>query len=278
MSPNRSPWVYAIPVRLWILSDLHLESCRWDLLDPRPDYDVLIAAGDIFSPASVGVDWLSRRASGKPVIYVPGNHEWYSPNGLMNVEEEAARAERLAADSGVHWLNTRAVTIDGVRFLGATLWTDYAFYGAPARDMALAARFLNDHRMIFPRPASPPLSPRQAMDWHVSARDWLAGELLQTTGPEGSTKTVVITHHMPRPRSVGPKYAGDPLNPAFCSDLSALVERSGAAAWIHGHTHTSCDYVAGSTRVVCNPKGYGPRKEGGPIENLAFDPACVIEV
>ncbi|MFZ4685427.1 MAG: metallophosphoesterase [Hyphomonadaceae bacterium] len=115
-------------MRLWILSDLHIESCRWKLPDPRPEYDVLIAAGDIFTPASSGVDWLSRRARGKPVIYVPGNHEWYSPNHLNNVAQETERAELLAAERGIHWLNEGAVMIDGVRFLGATLWTDYRLY------------------------------------------------------------------------------------------------------------------------------------------------------
>jgi 3',5'-cyclic AMP phosphodiesterase CpdA len=80
-------------MHLWILSDLHIGSCRPELPDPGPGYDVLIAAGDIFTPASSGVDWLSRRARGKPVIYVPGNHEWYSPNHLNNVEAETERAE-----------------------------------------------------------------------------------------------------------------------------------------------------------------------------------------
>lgn len=32
-------------MRAWILSDLHIEQSRWDIPDPAPDYDVLIAAG-----------------------------------------------------------------------------------------------------------------------------------------------------------------------------------------------------------------------------------------
>ena len=65
-------------MRLWILSDLHIEGCVWDMPSPAPDYDVLIAAGDIHDPASKGVEWLAARSNGKPVIYVPGNHEWYA--------------------------------------------------------------------------------------------------------------------------------------------------------------------------------------------------------
>ena len=58
-------------MKLWILSDLHFESCDWDLPASKPDYDVLIAAGDIHDPASLGITWLAARSGGKPVIYVP---------------------------------------------------------------------------------------------------------------------------------------------------------------------------------------------------------------
>jgi len=80
------------------------------------------------------------------------------------------------------------------------------------------------------------------------------------------------------PRSVHLRFADDPVTPAFCSDLSELVENSGAALWVHGHTHTSCDYMAGHTRVVCNPKGYGPRARNGVIENDEFKPELVIQI
>jgi len=65
-------------MRVWILSDLHIEQCRWDLPDPAPNFDLLIAAGDIHDALSDGVRWLAERANGRPVIYVPGNHEWYA--------------------------------------------------------------------------------------------------------------------------------------------------------------------------------------------------------
>jgi hypothetical protein len=68
------------------------------------------------------------------------------------------------------------------------------------------------------------------------------------------------------------------LTPAFCSDLSELVANSGAALWVHGHTHASCDYFAGQTRVVCNPKGYGPVRTGGEYENPDFDSGLVVEI
>lgn len=264
-------------MRLWIVSDLHIESCRWDLPDPRPDYDVLIAAGDIHTPATRGVEWLAARADGKPVIYVPGNHEWYAPHRLFSVREEAARARDLAAGLGVYFLMRGSVTIEGARFLGTTLWTDYELYGDAKTGMAMAEFYMNDHRLIFPERKGRVLTAEQARRWHDKERAWLEHEL-QRISTEKWTQTVVVTHHMPHPLSIGAQYAGNVLNPAFCSDLSALVEKANAAVWIHGHTHTSCDYVAGGTRVVCNPKGYGPRTSGAPIENDKFNPTCIIEI
>jgi len=262
-------------MRLWILSDLHIEGCVWDVPSPAPDYDVLIAAGDIHDPASAGVEWLADRANGKPVVYVPGNHEWYAHNQPFTVKSETAEAKRIAKERGVHFLMDEAVIIDGVRFLGATLWTDWNLRGNAAAAMGYASMAMNDHIVIYPEEVGRALSPRQSQSWHLASRYWLEEELPKTGD---WLKTVVVTHHLPHPRSVSNKFKNSPLNPAFASDLSDLVESCGVPLWIHGHTHDSFDYVAGETRIVCNPKGYGPKAKGAPIENSAFDPKLVVEV
>lgn len=264
-------------MRLWIFSDIHIESCRWGLPEPRPEHDVIIAAGDIHNPASMAVRWLAEHSKGKPVIFVPGNHEWYASREPFTVEAERSRAAALASELGIHMLMDQTVIIDGVRFLGASLWTDYALYETPERSMLIAAQMMNDHRLIYPDVGNGPLRPKQARDWHVASRTWLAAEVARPSLGQWD-RTVVVTHHMPHLKSIAAQYFGDPLNPAFCSDLSDLVEGGGAALWVHGHTHTSCDHVAGCTRVVCNPKGYGPSRSGGRIENIDFDPWFVVEV
>lgn len=261
-------------MRLWILSDLHIEQSAWDLPRPMPEFDVLIAAGDIHDPASAGVQWLADRVD-KPVVYVMGNHEWYAHREAFNVADEAARARELATQRGVHLLMDEAVVIDGVRFLGASLWTDYSLYGTPGVSMVAANRMMNDYRLIFPEAGSGPLRPAQALKWHQASKAWLSAQLCSS---EFEGATVVVTHHLPHPRSIAAQYAGDPLNPAFCSDISDFVESSRATLWVHGHTHSCFDYAAGSTRVVCNPKGYGPRRFGGRHENPDFDPMKVVEI
>ena len=261
-------------MRIWILSDLHIEQSDWDIPDPAPDFDVLIAAGDIHDPLSEGVHWLAERAAGRPVIYVPGNHEWYAYRQPFTMSDESKRRQALADMLGIHLLQDAEIIIDGVRFLGSTLWTDYALDGNPAAAMRYAQRAMNDHRLIFPRELGQPFTPKDALRYHKQSLVWLGGAL--RTPFDG--KTVVVTHHLPHPKSVHPSYAGDLLNPAFCSDLSGLVESSGATLWVHGHAHTSCDYVAGTTRVVCNPKGYGPVRGCERIENPEFDAELVLEL
>jgi hypothetical protein len=78
-------------------------------------------------------------------------------------------------------------------------------------------------------------------------------------------KVVVITHNLPSIRSIPERYRTDLVSAAFASNLDDLVERSGALLWLHGHTHTACDYMIGRTRVLCNPRGYpqeSPRQTG----------------
>lgn len=260
-------------MKLWIFSDVHIEQSLWDLPDPRPDYDVMIAAGDIHF-ATDGVRWLAERAGGKPVIYVAGNHEWYAYKRKFTIEEELPEARRLAQSLGIHFLWDDEVTVDGVRFLGTPLWTDFDLHGNAQASMVCAKSRMNDHHLIYPHNDLAPLEPIESRQWHLRARRWLEKELAEVS----KLPTVVVTHHMPHPRSVAKQFASDPLTPAFCSDLSTLVENSPAALWIHGHTHTSCDYRAGATRVVCNPKGYGPRSRLGAVENDHFDPRLVIEI
>ena len=87
--------------------------------------------------------------------------------------------------------------------------------------------------------------------------------------------TVVVTHFAPSRGSIAPRFAGSPLNACFIADLEALVARSGAALWIHGHTHDSFDYRLGGTRIFANPRGY---VLNGKAENPRFDPGLTVEV
>lgn len=260
--------------KLWIFSDLHAEQSVWTLPPIPHNVDILVAAGDIDSPATRSIERLAKLADGRPVVFVPGNHEWYATRGHFGVDQEVIRARVAAANLGVTMLMDDEIVIGGVRFLGATLWTDFEIQGTPEASMIFAARGLNDFRYIHPVEGGPHLTPEDTIRWHQASRSWLADRLAQRC----DLPTVVVTHHLPHPHSIAPVYRGDPLTPAFASDVSDLVDGGGAALWVHGHTHAGCDYQAGGTRVVCNPKGYGPMTMGGRIENAAFDPTFVVQL
>lgn len=262
-------------MRLLVISDLHLEHGPFEFPAVLPPFDVAVFAGDIHQPISAAVEWLARERDagaldGRPVVYVPGNHEYYS--GLF--QNRLAEGERAAGAAGIHLLHRRTVLIDGVRFLGCTLWTDYKLYGTPKPSMIIAGQELNDHRLIRYREDGGHIS--RFMPWHAAREHrldlaFLREELVQSH----LGATVVVTHHAPHPRSIQPRHQGSSLAPAFTSDLSELIQASQPTAWVHGHDHGSHDYLIGRTRVFANQAGYPNR---GRRENHGFRSDYVIEI
>jgi predicted phosphodiesterase len=253
-------------MKLNILSDLHLGFEPFER--PVNDADVVILAGDIARPREAAA-WASGFA--KPVLYVAGNHEFYG----NSIDGAAAELERLCHGTHVHVLDDSELVIDGVRFLGTTLWTDFELSGAgelKAAAMAEAKRLIRDFsRIASGESGGGTFSPDDSTRLFRRHVDWLASRL--ATAHDGPT--VVITHHAPSPRSVHPRFAGSLLNACFVSDLERMLGADRACLWIHGHTHDSFDYRVNGTRVVCNPRGYA---KAGVNENPRFDPDFTIDV
>lgn len=230
-------------MKLHILSDLHTEFA--DFSPPETDADVVILAGDI-GVGRAGVEWTARCFPEQPVIYVPGNHEYYGYDIRFTNELKAS------APGNVRVLQDETVEIDGVRFAGCTLWTDFRLYGDGEARAARqrADRVLNDFARI--RNGERPFTPEDSVDLHETSKAWLVGELAKAfDGP-----TVIVTHHLPASPSVARRFASNPLNPAFASHLEDVIEKYRPELWIHGHTHEPCDYQLFDTRVICNPRGY----------------------
>jgi predicted phosphodiesterase len=250
-------------VKLNILSDLHLS--QGELPIPQSDADLVILAGDIARPARA-LAWATRIA--KPVLYVAGNHEFYGGT----LEGTAAQLKRLAAGTNVRVLDCEEALLGGVRFLGATLWTDFRIAGeGEARAAAIreAERFMRDFSVV--RMGEAAFTPQASAALFARHAAWLEAKL----GEAHSGPTVVITHHAPSPRSIHPRFAGSPLNACFVSDAERLLDGRRARLWIHGHTHDSFDYLVNGTRVLCNPRGYA---KDSVNENPAFDAGLTVQV
>lgn len=272
-------------MKVLILSDLHLEFAAFE---PAPDleFDLVILAGDIHSPAKRAVQWAADTFRGKPVVYVLGNHEYY--DGRLGTT--LAEALHAADGSNVHLLDGAELVIDGVRFLGATLWTDFelaietpeGLISDAGRAMRMATKQLNDYALIRTADESAErgvlqekqgrkLRAADTMQIHQAQRAWLGEKLSEPF----AGATVVVTHHAPHRGSLEQRYADDWVSGAFVSELlEGFFEVP--MLWVHGHTHQQFDYQVCACRVVCNPRGYV--NWSGTIENHAFDPSFVIDV
>jgi len=253
-------------MRLHVVSDLHIEYSNYDL--PIQEAEVLVLAGDI-GLGTTGMEYaIKYKENYKHVIYIPGNHEFYG-NHLSRLSIELAE---MAKDSGVIFLDNSCVIIDGIKFIGSTLWTDFRLYGEELHligyYMNRAMNGINDFSLI--RYATHYFQPSHCATLSIEAQRFIKKELEKEEG----LKKVVITHHGPSVKSVHEKYLGNPLNPYFSNNLDGLVERSDL--WIHGHTHDSFDYKIGDSRVVCNPRGYSKYQDKQENEN--FKSNLVISV
>lgn len=250
-------------MKLQILSDLHLEFSTFDPL--KTDADVVVLAGDIGRVAN-GLLWAREAFPDKEIIYVPGNHEFYGTQRL----ETLALLRIAARECDVHLLDDDEVVIDGARFLGSTLWTDFCLFGERAKipAMAAGAKGLNDFRVIH-EGALGHFSPARSIELHEKSLAWLSAKLDEAF----AGKTVVVTHHLPSARSVVERFKHDLLSACFASELDHLFGK--AALWLHGHTHDNLDYEVNGTRVICNPRGYVTSRG---IENFDFNPSLVVEI
>jgi len=257
------------PPRIHVLSDVHLDHGPYEL-PANLEYDILVAPGDM-GPLEVTIPWL--KALNKPVVYVLGNHEYYG----RSITQAVADAKALAAGSGVHVLEREAVVIQGVRFLGATLWSSFGGWTADLiwealrragdyrhilagdwRDQPGNERWLKAHcskaRVPLPeRDGETPAKFHPAMAYreHVRTLKWLERELSKASS---DIPTVVVSHHAPTLESL--RAAGvrehllDPRNwsqhlrdedlifPAlYATDLDSLLKQHQKKISLWAHGH-----------------------------------------
>lgn len=243
-------------MKIAIGSDIHLEfgmsaDERVRVLE-NVEADVLLLAGDIDigrhfkrreeSTISFFEQCLSNFAH---VIYVMGNHEHY--HHTFNETESVIRE---ALPEGVKFLQNQKVEIDGISFLGTSLWTD-----CNKGDYFCTSKLqqaMSDYKVIKYKDADGNYRKLRPSDTILEHR--LALRFLKENITEGC---VVVTHHLPTFKSVNPIYANQTaMNGGYASDLSEMMLALKPKIWVHGHTHDECEYIVGDTTVHCNPRGY----------------------
>ena len=239
-------------IKIHILSDIHLEFS--DMEVPDVDADITIIAGDLHV-GTKGLSW--ARKLGRPVFYVPGNHEFYGCD-MNQIRNEFRQVRQTTI------LDNQLSYGGGCAIWGTTLWTDFKLNNDIIDDMYWAKRHMNDFKFI--RYQNSILTPEDTTELHKESLQQL--RMFQNNH---YPVKVIVTHHLPSSKSIHPRYKGQVLNAAFASHLDNIIESSGIKLWIHGHTHHSFDYMIGSTRVICNPRGYPPF-------NKDFNPSLVVEI
>lgn len=225
-----------------LFSDLHFEwhrdfGCSFiDSMDPT-GVDVLVLAGDVDSADHLSETLPAICKKYPEVVFVAGNHEHYSDTGA-NMEQVKGQLHRAAKGiPNLHWLEGSSVEIDGVRFVGATLW----FPEPPPKARKKA---YPDFQFV---PGCEPW----VYNEHAAAARFLASEL--------RSSDVLVTHFYPLRISATPEFYGHPLNCFFYGgeDTEEIIRKVRPRLVLHGHTHVVVDRLyAPGCRVVCNPFGY----------------------
>jgi Icc-related predicted phosphoesterase len=261
-------------MKIALASDLHIEF--GDLEFTNEGADVLILAGDIMiaqylydhttdsiqrsidlgnklgdkQKEAIKYRGFLERASSqfKHVIMIAGNHEFYHGRWYQAIDTLRNECSQF---HNVYFLEDQTKEIDGVLFVGSTLWTDmnkndwHTKYQVKhgMSDFRIIKNDKNNYHNLHPD--------------DVIVRHNKSLEFIKNTVANTSKKVVVVTHHAPSDLSVADCYKDQILmNGAYRSKLEDFVMNSNINLWCHGHTHFPFDYILGNTRVVCNPRGY----------------------
>lgn len=239
-------------MRIHLYSDLHLDhysdkGAKFLKEIKHQTADVAVLAGDITTGKfadNFRKLFLQFKDQYAHTLVIPGNHE---PYGTSPQQVERSYNLALKDIDNVHVLDSKLITIDGQRFIGGTMW----YIDGPMN--AVFEGMMNDIHYI---KGFKPWVYNKQQEFELLLRK----ELMKDD--------VVITHHLPSYKSVNERYRGSSLNRFFVCEMDWIIYERKPKLWLHGHSHSPCDYFIEETRVVCNPRGY-PRENSavyGPKE------------
>lgn len=258
-------------MKLAILSDLHIEFNIIEL-GIEPNTDLIVIAGDVSPNLNQAATFLTSIPL--PVIYVAGNHDFYGAEYFSRL----ADMRKVYKNTNVIFLENDEVIVDGVRFLGTTLWSDFLDSGIKSNPMfnsaAIESRrqwhMINAEKGMMDYyqikiPIGGFIRATDVVNLHNFAISYLERELTK----EFDGKTIVVTHNAPTYKTSNPKFLNNSINPAFHNDLEYMFDTLPIDYWIYGHSHYDADMILGNTRIIANHLGY-PNEKLRSIKYLEF--------
>ena len=248
-------------MKIAVTSDLHLEFGDI-ILKNEESADVLILGGDICVAKNLTPevkDFFQRVSFEFPeTIYIMGNHEHYNGDYAKSGERMQDMFDSLNIRN-IHLLDRSTLHLGDFTFIGGTLWTD--FNRRDPITLHAAETMMNDYRGVKNTDdhASWKFLPTHALKEHTDMVNYIKVVLDNRRANNNRDRNVVVVgHHAPSFQSIAEHYKHDKImNGCFASDLSELMlDYPEIVLWTHGHMHDDFDYTIGSTRVVCNPRGY----------------------
>tara|TARA_Y100000310_G_scaffold13493_1_gene13722 strand:- start:6472 stop:7284 length:813 start_codon:yes stop_codon:yes gene_type:complete len=270
-------------MKLQILSDLHTEFYACESTVPRvcshllTDAEWLVIAGDL---GTFGTDYGNILAAidvfckhYPHVLWVPGNHEYYHFS-FKQFEEEMAALCKVYKNLHTGNFFSEKLYPGGPAIHSCTGW----FVEKPGLPFTAWGQMMDSRLIGLESP------PYQRQGVYGGRHEWVGNTFLREfhlRGEEaaswllGSVEEgdIVVTHHLPTWLSVPEIYKTELTSYFYVNEKFEQVIHNNPSLWIHGHTHTSCDYVASETRVICNPRGYDNMDL-----NPRFNPHLIIEV
>jgi len=266
-------------MKIAVVSDIHLEFGDLDF-DNTEGAEVLILSGDICVAKDLTAhdpyrtmgenyrstryqDFFERCASRFPhVIYVLGNHEHYHGDYATTLDHIRSCLSRLR---NLHVMEKESLVIGDTTFVAGTLWTD--MNREDPQTLGHMKSYMNDFRIIDDSRSEVHYKAWINKDKPVGITD---EEWCETVEADPTARYVVVGHHAPSKLSTKPRYQHDVLvNGAYSSSLDDFIlDHPQIKLWTHGHTHDVFDYMIGSTRVICNPRGYDGHEEQANLWQL----------
>eukprot|EP01088_Endostelium_zonatum_P006186 TRINITY_DN18292_c0_g1_i1.p1 TRINITY_DN18292_c0_g1~~TRINITY_DN18292_c0_g1_i1.p1 ORF type:complete len:338 (-),score=83.09 TRINITY_DN18292_c0_g1_i1:299-1312(-) len=283
-------------VTFQMISDIHLEFGQVDLLPEIPVCSrVLCLLGDIGYPNSESYqEFLKQQADRfEHVIVIAGNHEYYKQKSHSLTDELIQQT--CNSRPNLHFLNKSTFELDGVLFLGCTLWPSI-----PKEHIELIELMCNDYKQIYldppPETKSQTSSSRKKLtaqitnQWHIDNSQWLKSQIISNSLSSSPKPLVILTHHSPSehkclwPRNAD-SFAAVWKYMQYGNLEKEIMELKEAKdyllVWGFGHTHHSSDYIRGNgVRVVSNQCGYltANCKASDTGGSNRFEPEKVIDL